>query len=193
MHRAIFVGCCTAVAALPCRGDGVTVEGSAGVAFAPEIDAPIVPTLSLRLGYGWKNFSTAARGILILGPSASERPGGSNHDSSGFQAAAALGEISVYSDEALVVGGIRVAAGGGSLVGVNCNCEEVPVLHGPFAPLVLASAFASVRTSPRVRVGLELAALHFWGLERGTSPFGGPQTDLELWAGLLLLSLQWNR
>jgi hypothetical protein len=188
---AVAIACSCAAAACPSRGEGIEFEVGAGPAFvvATERDAPISPTLSLRGAYGWSGVSFGPRLIFILGPEASERPGGSTRDSSGFQAVAALAEASFHGGEGRLSGGLRFAAGVGSVIGLNCNCEETPPLHGGLAPTILGSAFASLRASERYRVSLELAAIHFWGLEHGRGPFTDARTDLEAWSVLLLLSL----
>jgi hypothetical protein len=196
MSRTLLALCCSAVA-LPCHAEGPTLELGLGPAwaFAAPRDAPIAPAVSLRVGYGWNQAALGVRGLFIIGPNGEERGGGSTVDSSAFRAVAAFGELSIISPPDKFLYGLRLGAGVGSVIGLNCNCEEVPKVHGGPVPALLGSVFASLRTSAHTRVSLELATVYFTGLEHGIG-FGGNvgasgESGLDAWTGLLLLSLQW--
>src|SRR6185369_5933837 len=138
MSRTLLAVCCSAVA-LPCQAEGLTLEAGAGAAwaFAAPRDAPIAPAVSLSVGYGWKHVALGLRGLFIIGPNGDTRGGGSTVDSSAFQAVAAFGELSLMSPPDTFLYGVRLGAGVAHVIGLNCNCEEVPQVQSGRSPALL--------------------------------------------------------
>jgi hypothetical protein len=188
MARVLLLLCALPLAA-GAEGFGAELGVGPGYGAAASVDA-IVPALSLRAEYGAPYFSAGLRGLFFLGPEASYAGGGSRVDPSGFQAWAALAEISAHTGSTISFGA-RLAGGVGKVIGLNCDCEEVAPLHGHVAPAFLASLFGSVRLADHSRAILELAAARFADLERGEAPFSQPASGVEAWTFAILVALQW--
>jgi hypothetical protein len=189
MRRLLLL--CTLTAALAARAEGFGAEVGAGPAYgAAAARDGFAPAFSLRASYQWSFFSAGIRGLLFAGSEASTKGSGSQLDSSGFQAWAALAEASIATPGTISVG-LRLAGGLGKVIGLNCDCEEVAALRGHVAPAFLGSAFTSAQFGDHARVSLELAGVHFSDLENGQAPFSAPATGLEAWSFVLLLSVQW--
>jgi hypothetical protein len=182
---------CTLTAAVSARADGFGVEVGAGPAYgAGATRDAFAPAFSLRASYGWPFFSAGVRGLVFPGAEASTKGGGSQLDSSGFQAWAALVEASVFTPGTFSVG-FRFAGGLGKVIGLNCNCEEVAALRGHVAPAFLGSAFIRGQVTDHARVSLEFAGIHFDDLENGQAPFSAPASGLGAWSFVALLSVEW--
>jgi len=97
--KAAFAAACCCAVSLPCHAEGFGVELGAGGATIIEADrdAPIAPTLSVRADYGWRWASLGARGLFMLGRSATLKTATSPLDlnPSGFRALAALADASL--------------------------------------------------------------------------------------------------
>jgi hypothetical protein len=187
-----FAACCAL--AFPCRSEGVGVELGAGLAsvFNSDRDAPIAPTLSVRAGYGWNWASVGARGLFILGRSAAVKTATSpvELNPSGFRGLAALADASVYTPGPWSAG-IRLAGGMGEVFGLNCNCQDTPIVQGGLSPAFLGSLFGRVLLADHYRASVELAALHFSDLHNDAVGSAPARSGLHAWTALLMLSLEW--
>ena len=188
MARVLLLLCTFSLAA-QAEGFGAELGVGPGYGGAALVDA-IVPAFSLRAEYGTPYISGGLRGLFFLGPKASYASGGSGIDPSGFQAWAALAEISAHTAGTISIGA-RLAGGVGKVIGLNCDCEEVAPLHGHVAPVFFASLFGSVRLGDHARAVLEAAVAHFTDLERGDAPFSQAESGIQAWTFALLVSLQW--
>jgi len=172
----------------------LTVEAGAGVAASTERqgDLRAAPAVSLRLAHEASFWSAGLRGLLILGPEGADLNGGpAIPHNAGFRAWAALAEIGArYSVLAL-----RVGAGIGQLIRIQCDCREMPSLAGEVAPMVAATLAASIGLRSPWRAGLEIGGLLFTGVGHAPgSAFGytPPESGLIHPAAIAVLTLAWS-